>query len=74
MVQLFSLTDMYSAMSFVIFVVPCIQSDTLPSQVKSQVKTHYLQIQNKVDTSIKHQISGQSPTVVKDCMYMRFIW
>ena len=35
-----------------------------------QVKTQYLQIQNIVETSIKHPISSQSTTVVKDCMYI----
>ncbi len=39
-----------------------------------QVKTQYLQIYNRVDTSIKHQISGQSTTVVKACMYIWLIW
>ena len=34
-----------------------------------QVKTQYLPIYNKVDTSIKHQISDQSTTMVKGCMY-----
>ena len=40
----------------------------------SQVKTQYLQIQNIVDTSIKHPISSQSTTVVKDCMYIWLMW
>ncbi len=29
-------------------------------------------MQNIVDTSIKRQISGQSTTVVKGCMYIMF--
>ena len=37
-----------------------------------QLKTQYLQILNVVDTSIKRQISGQSTTVVKGCMYITF--
>ncbi len=28
---------------------------------------------NVVDTSIKHPVSGQSTTMVKDCMYIMFI-
>ncbi len=45
---------------------------TLPLTLPHQVKTQYLQISNIVDTSIKHQISGQSTTVVKGCMYIMF--
>ena len=33
-----------------------------------KVKSHYVQISNIVDTSIKQQISGQSSTMVKGCM------
>ncbi len=36
-----------------------------------KVKTQYLQIQNIImiiDTSIEHQISGQSTSIVKGCM------
>ncbi len=33
-----------------------------------KVKTQYWQISNIIDTSIKHQISGQSTPMVKRCM------
>ncbi len=40
----------------------------------SQVKTQYLQVKNIVDTSIKHQISGQSTAVIKGSMYICLMW
>ncbi len=38
-----------------------------------QIKTQYLQIESKVDTSIKQLISGLSTTGVKRCMYNMFV-
>ncbi len=38
-----------------------------------QVKTQYLQIQNIVDTSIKRQISDQSISMLKGCIYVCLI-
>ena len=35
-----------------------------------KVKMQYVQIQNKLDTSIKHEISSQSTSMLKGCMYM----
>ena len=38
-----------------------------------QIKTQYLQIENIVDTSIKHLISGLSTIGVQGCMYNMFV-
>ena len=37
-----------------------------------KVKRQYVQIKNIVDTAIKHQISGQSTSIPKGCMYIMF--
>ena len=39
-----------------------------------KVKTQYVQISNIKDTSIKHQIFGQSAPVVNGCMDVGLIW
>ena len=39
-----------------------------------KVKMQYVQISNIVDTSIKHQISGQFTSMVKDPMNKCLIW
>ena len=39
-----------------------------------QVKMQYQHIQNIVDTSIKHQISGQSTPTVKGCFDICSMW
>ncbi len=44
--------------------------ETIDTFLPYQVKTQYLQTKNIVDTSIKHQISGQATTVVKGCRPM----
>ena len=45
-------------------------TENISTHLLYQVKTQYLYIYKKVDTSIEHQISVQSTTVVKGCMYI----
>ncbi len=47
--------------------------DLAPTIIPHKVKTKYVQIENKVDTSIKYHISGQSTFMLKGYMYICLI-
>ena len=49
-----------------------VSSNGVCANLPYKVKTQYLQILNMIHTSIKHPVSGQSTSMVKECMNIMF--